>query len=129
MKVFPDRRYILEPSFEYDLWGYYNNFFITPIAFWMRKDVQAFINHFDRLGGWYKYRWNDLIFQSAAVQIFLPKAKVYKFTDWTYEHATITKGELLWGGIYEGSLDKELKEVKEFRNKYPAPEHFVGRSY
>jgi alpha 1,2-mannosyltransferase len=129
MKVSPNKRYKLIPSFEYDLWGYYNNFFITPISFWMRKDVQEFINHFDRLGGWYKYRWNDLIFQSAAVQIFLPREKLYKFTDWTYEHATIKQGKLFWGGIYAGDKDKNCEVVRRFQEAYPEPEYLRGRSF
>ena len=104
MKIFPQgKRYRLDYDREY--WGYYNNFFITRIAFWNQPQVQAFIRHFDRVGGWYKYRWNDLIFQSAAVQVFLPKSKVYKFTDWTYEHGTVKKGQLMWGGIYQGDKD------------------------
>jgi alpha 1,2-mannosyltransferase len=129
MKAFPNRHYLLMPTFEYDLWGYYNNFYITPISFWKRKDVQAFINHFDRLGGWYKYRWNDLIFQSAAVQVFLAKEKVYKFTDWTYEHATIKQGKLVWGGFYQGDKDKNFEALNQFNGKYETPSWFVGRSY
>ena len=85
MRAFPDgNKYQLSlPAKQYDLWGYYNNFFITKVSFWKSASLQAFIRHFDRIGGWYKYRWNDLIFQSAAVQVFMPKLKVHKFTDWT----------------------------------------------
>jgi hypothetical protein len=114
MIIIHKKRFILSPSIQYDLWGYYNNFFITKIDFWKSQKVQAFIHYFDRIGGWYKYRWNDLIFQSAAVQIFMPKEKVYKFTDWTYEHATVKGKELKYGGIYEGSDDRDSISVKEF---------------
>jgi alpha 1,2-mannosyltransferase len=129
MTVFPHKRYVLYPSFEYDNWCYYNNFLITPVSFWQRKDVQAFMNHFDRLGGWYKYRWTDLIAQSAAVQVFMAKGKVHKFTDWTYEHATIIDGEVRCGGIYEGTNDSHSEVVRQFRRAYQRAEHFPDASY
>jgi alpha 1,2-mannosyltransferase len=123
------RQYRILPAVEYDLWGYYNNFFITKIAFWRRPDVQAFIRHFDRIGGWYKYRWGDAIFQSAAVQIFLEKNKVYKFTDWTYEHGTIVNGQLIWGGIYQGANDPDATAVTNFRKVYGKTVMPDGQSY
>lgn len=129
MRLRSRKQYRILPAIEYDLWGYYNNFFITKIAFWKRPDVQAFVRHFDRIGGWYKYRWNDLIFQSATVQIFLAKSKVHKFTDWTYEHATIKNGNLLWGGIYQGSKDSDVTAVANFRKLYGMTVCPVGRSY
>ena len=102
--------------FQYNLWGYYNNFFITKVSFWKRPDVQSFLKHIDRIGGGYKYRWGDLMQQTSAVQIFMPKNKVYKFTDWTYEHVTLSKDgkNVVWGGIYEGAKDKNSDAVKEF---------------
>lgn len=76
------------------------------------------IHHFDRTGGIYKYRWNDLVFQTAAVQIFLPESKVHKFTDWTYEHAT-TKGDRLdWGGIYPGNGDEDNPAIEAFKKQF-----------
>jgi len=124
MHVFPDRRYGLHPAFEYDYWCYYSNFFLTKLSFWKRKDVRAFMNHFDRMGGWYKYRWTDLAVQSAAIQIFMQKDKVHKFTDWTYEHATIVNGEVRCGGIYEGTNDRDSEAVKRFHATYRRAEHF-----
>lgn len=106
------------PPAEWNRWGYYNNFFITRIGFWQRPDVQSFIRHFDRVGGIYKYRWNDLILQTAVVQIFLPESKVHKFTDWTYEHATIKNGKLDWGGIYHGEGDAGNPAVLDFQKKF-----------
>jgi Mannosyltransferase len=106
------------PTSEWDRWGYYNNFFITKIDFWLRPDVQSFLHHFDRIGCAYKYRWSDLIIQTAAVQIFLAADKVYKFTDWTYEHATIRHEKLNWGGIYQGIDDSEGIAIDHFKRKY-----------
>jgi len=106
------------PPTEWNRWGYYNNFFITRIGFWNQPKVQSLINHFDRTGGIYKYRWNDLIFQTAVVQIFLRPSQVHKFTDWTYEHATIKKGKLDWGGIYPGQGDEKNIAVDAFRKQF-----------
>jgi alpha 1,2-mannosyltransferase len=119
----------LTSAFRYDLCGYYNNFFITKISFWKRADVQAFIRHFDRIGGWYKYRWGDAIFQSAAVQLFLPKSKVHKFTDWTYEHTTMKAGKLDWGGIYQGSNDRTRIAVARFKELHGVTSFPPGQSY
>ena len=112
----------------YDRRGYYNNFHITRIAFWKRPEVQYFLHHMDRVGAAYKYRWGDLLIQSAAVQIFMPKGKVYKFEDWTYEHATIIGGKLKYGGIYHGTQDKDAKVVKAFRERYGA-EHLDASTF
>lgn len=89
------------PGREWNRWGYYNNFHGTRLAFWRRPDVQDFLRFMDRTGGGYKFRWNDLILQSAAVQIFSHPNRVLKLTDWDYQHRTDDKkGKLLWGGCY-----------------------------
>lgn len=106
------------PSTEWNRWGYYNNFFITRISFWIQPEVQSFLSFLDRIGGGYKYRWGDLLVQTVAVQIFLPQSKLHKFTDWTYEHATIKNGKLDWGGIYAGTGDELNPAVIEFERKY-----------
>ncbi|TAP31514.1 hypothetical protein EYR97_20205 [Alteromonas sp. KUL42] len=108
---------------EWNRLTYYNNFLITNINFWMRRDVQAFVGHFDRLGGTYKYRWTDHILHTAAVQIYLSEEKVFQFDDWTYEHATIKDGNLEWGGIFEGKDDKNNPVVKDFIKKYGKARH------
>jgi alpha 1,2-mannosyltransferase len=86
---------------QWNRWGYYNNFHATRLSFWRRPEVQAFLRFLDRTGGGYKYRWNDLIVQSAAVQIFAKPGAVRKLTDWDYEHRTnLPDGTLAWGGRY-----------------------------
>jgi hypothetical protein len=106
------------PPTEWNRWGFYNNFFITRLDFWLQPDVKSILDHFDRTGGIYKYRWNDLIFQTAVIQIFLPKRKIHKFTDWTYEHATFKNGELDWGGIFPGIGYDDSPVVVEFEKRY-----------
>ncbi len=106
------------PPTEWNRIGFYNNFFITRVDFWLQPHVQSLIHHFDRTGGIYKYRWNDLIFQTAVVQIFLPETKVHKFQDWTYEHATFKNSKLDWGGIYPGKGDENNPAVQTFVKEY-----------
>ena len=51
----------------------------------------------------YVERWNDLIIQTVAVQTFLPKKHVHWFNDFTYEHASINKKNILvYGGLAVG---------------------------
>jgi alpha 1,2-mannosyltransferase len=102
-------------------WCFYNNFHITELDFWRRADVRRFLLYLDRMGGAYKCRWGDALVQTAAIQIFMPPARVYKFQDWTYEHASVCGGDLGWGGIYRGSCDpagESTDRVERFRKKY-----------
>jgi alpha 1,2-mannosyltransferase len=115
---FPLMKNHLKNRGTYNNWGYFNNFFISKLSFWKSEPVQHFLHHFDQMGANHIYRWNDLVLQSAAVQIFMPKEKVHKFEDWTYEHATIRNGILEYGGIWQGNEDQEAKAVKDFVERY-----------
>ena len=73
-----------------ELYGAYNNWFVTSLAFWRSAGVQRFLRHVDRAGVLYRRRYGDLQIQSVAVQIYLPKSRVHMFTDFTYAHSTTT---------------------------------------
>jgi alpha 1,2-mannosyltransferase len=77
---------------QYNILGYYNNFSITNLEFWMRKDVQDFLYSIDQTGYQYTRRWGDLLVQSVTVQLFMNRKKLYQFNDWTYEHTTFANG-------------------------------------
>ena len=80
--------------------GYYNNWFVTDLQFWLSDPVQEFLRFIDETGNIYLRRWNDLVIQAAAIQLFLRPSQVYKFTDWTYQHASTNKDSTLgWGGV------------------------------
>lgn len=104
---------LVSPLRCHDQWCFYNNFFITRIGFWHSEPVQRFLGFIVRSGGIYKYRWTDLLIQSAAVQIFLPPKKVHKFTDWSYEHASVQDATLLWGGHYGPPATPSAKAFKK----------------
>ena len=114
---------------DYDNWGYFNNFFISKIAFWKSPSVQHFLHYFDQMGACHIYKWNDLILQSAAVQIFMDKKKVHKFEDWTYEHATIRNGVLEYGGIWQGQNDSNSTAVNAFRQRYGTEVFDLEKTY
>ncbi len=93
-----------------ELFGFYNNWFISRVAFWQRDDVRAFLSHVDSSGVIYQHRWNDLILQSATVQMFMPRAKVALFSDFSYEHSTTTTRSngsscVIYGGYAQGTAD------------------------
>ena len=97
-----------------DLFGFYNNFFVTRVGFWTSDSVSRFLRHVDDSGTIYTHRWGDLLWHSTAVQIFMPKERVHMFSDFTYEHATravIGDGTLnmtcvLYGGLSQGMADE-----------------------
>lgn len=85
--------------------GFYNNWFVTRIAFWTSDLVREFRNAYDRSGLIFTHRANDLIFQTAAVRLFLPRRRWRRFADWTYQHHTIRDGHVAWGGLETGYDD------------------------
>lgn len=74
-----------------DMYNMYNNWFVTKVSFWMRRDVQAFLAHIVKMHVIYTERWGDMLWQSAAVQLFMQRSNVHMFTDFAYEHATVSR--------------------------------------
>lgn len=100
--------------------GYYNNFFVTYVPFWRTREVRGLLKHIEESKGLYVQRWNDLIVQTVAVQMFLPKKRVHWFDDFTYEHASINKkGVLVYGGLAVGvGPGRNATAEEEFKSKY-----------
>lgn len=71
-----------------ELYGVYNNWFVTRIAFWRSPPVRRLLEYIDASGTIYTRRYGDLLWQSVAVQMHLPLSRVHLFDDFTYEHAT-----------------------------------------
>jgi len=70
------------------LYGFSNNFFVTRLSFWMRRDVQDWLGHIDQGSLIYTHRINDIMWHSSALQMFLNTSQVKLLDDFTYEHAT-----------------------------------------
>ena len=71
-----------------NIYGFYNNWFATRIGFWLEPDVQTFLAFAAASNTVYTRRWNDILWQSVAVQTYLPRARVRLWRDFSYEHAT-----------------------------------------
>ena len=73
--------------------------------------VAALIGAFDRSNLIFTRRSNDLIFQTAAIKLFLPKAQRRRYADFSYQHHTITNGAVLYGGIESGWRDRRARHT------------------
>jgi hypothetical protein len=99
--------------------GYYNNWFITRVGFWRSPPVQHFLQMIHNAGNVYLLRWNDLVIQAAGVQLFCRPEQVHKYTDWSYEHASINRdGTLGWGGVFLGTKDGANPYAANFRERH-----------
>ena len=88
--------------------GFYNNFFITKVRFWRSERVQRFLQHVDRSGFIYTRRWNDIIWQTSTVRIFMPMQRVRLLDDFSYEHFTKKKVRRVVGGRADAALSEVL---------------------
>ena len=65
---------------------FYNNFEISSFSMWMSRGYADYIEFIDRTGGIYYYRWGDAPIKTIAVTMFLPKGRVFLFTNIGYKH-------------------------------------------
>ena len=100
--------------------GYYNNWFVTEIDWWRSNSKAArMISAFDRSNLIFTRRCNDLIFQTAAIKLFMPKAKRRRYVDFTYQHHTVSNGLVTFGGIESGFNDlRALHNLHEYQRKH-----------
>jgi hypothetical protein len=98
-----------------NLCGFYNNWFIADLSFFLSKPVQGFLKYADHSGDMYRKRSNDLILQTAAVYAFAEESKVHRFLDFTYQHFTSyhDSGCPMWGSLATGYNDKQGTAVAD----------------
>jgi len=84
--------------------AFYNNFFIADVRRFMQPDIQHVLHTIDKSGVMFTHRWNDLIIQSLAVQLFLPKQKVHHFTGWGYGHHSGNSSQMFYGIAQAGRM-------------------------
>jgi len=90
--------------------GYYNNWFVTDVDWWRGDEKAArMIAAFDRSNLIFTRRCNDLIFQTAAIKLFMPKSKRRRYVDFTYQHHTVSGGLVTFGGIETGYDDPQAR--------------------
>ena len=68
--------------------GYYNNFYVSDIKWWLSDEIQRFLTAFDKSQYIFTHHHNDLIFQTAVVRNLMPSKHRYHFIDWSYHHYT-----------------------------------------
>ena len=102
-----------------NLYGFYNNFFVSRVAWWLAPDVQDWLRFVDASHSIYTKRWNDILWQSAAVQIFMPLKRVHMMRDFAYEHATYSKTKtgrcVRWGGLALGTTHNQSRARARLR--------------
>jgi len=96
---------------------FYNNFFVASVNRFMQPDIQHLLEAFDQSGAIFTNRWNDLIIQSAAVQMLIPKNKVHHFTGWSYGHNSGNGKHKLTYGIVQMGRDLNATEQCEGMTK------------
>lgn len=96
--------------------GYYNNFFVADVSLFLEPRVAEYLRFLDDTGGFYLFRWNDLIAQSMVVQLFVTREQLHQFTEWTYEHVTLLAGgKCVFGGIVTGTKDANANFMLDVR--------------
>ena len=117
--------------------GFYNNFFIADISFFMSPPASELLDIIDRSKLVYEQRCNDLIIQSVLVRLLMPPEQVVWLRDFTYEHTTL--GSNGWphsgcvqnGGISRGigaHSNNEWKRIQsDFKNRFSDNPNCVGR--
>lgn len=100
--------------------GYYNNWFVTSIDWWLRHPrTVRMIAAFDRSNLIFTRRCNDLIFQTAAIKLYMPKIKRKRYVDFTYQHHTVSNGLVTFGGIESGSADPNaMRNLQKYLEKH-----------
>jgi hypothetical protein len=84
----PSDPYAWQDAFDGDsVAGYYNNLEIMDVSFWMRKDVQHFVQFVDASWGIYTYRWGDAPLRYLALALFATPGEVAdRPHEWDYRH-------------------------------------------
>jgi len=105
------------------LCGFYTNFFVAKLDFFLSPPVVHFLDHeLDRKGLFYRKRFGDLLVHTLVVYAFASAARIHRFLDFTYQHTTIDyfkdreKECISWGSIQAGynDLDEGERKVDEF---------------
>jgi hypothetical protein len=91
--------YLCPDGLDATCFGFYNNFFITKIEFWVQPRVWKLLRYFDAGGGFFTHRWNDILVHTAVASAFLEEHQLYHFKDFDYQHATVKGNQLYWGGL------------------------------
>lgn len=110
----PEPEHLGVPSCGRAVWGVYNNFFVANVSFWMQKQVVEFLDYVDQSGVIYLFNWNDILWHTAVIKLFLRRDAVHHFRDFTYEHATTRPPDFTrvsWGMLHAGNADPKSEAL------------------
>ena len=75
--ITPKQPEMLRDAFGHDLVrNYYNNFEITKVKFFQRKDVRHWVEFIDSTYGIFKYRWGDAVLRYLTLALFAERQEV-----------------------------------------------------
>ncbi|CAF1555935.1 unnamed protein product [Rotaria sp. Silwood1] len=64
------------------VWNYYNNFEVSKVEFFRRKEVRHWIDAIDSTHGIFKYRWGDAVLRYLTLALFAEKREVLHRPDY-----------------------------------------------
>mmetsp|Transcript_16981 Transcript_16981/g.32410 ORF Transcript_16981/g.32410 Transcript_16981/m.32410 type:complete len:229 (+) Transcript_16981:930-1616(+) len=86
--------------------GFYNNWFMADISFFLSPPGSTFLDIVDRSHIMYTQRTNDLLIQSTLARLFLQPKEIQWFQDFTYQHVTISRRKVESGCPSVGALTR-----------------------
>ncbi len=102
--------------------GFYNNWFMADISFFLSPPASTFIDIVDRSHIMYTKRTGDLLIQSALVRMFLQPKEIQWFQDFTYQHVTISRRTIQSGCPSVGALTRgegtDLLQWREISERF-----------
>mmetsp|Transcript_31532 Transcript_31532/g.60076 ORF Transcript_31532/g.60076 Transcript_31532/m.60076 type:complete len:455 (+) Transcript_31532:141-1505(+) len=105
--------------------GFYNNWFMADISFFLSPPGSTFLDIVDRSHIMYTQRTNDLLIQSTLARLFLQPKEIQWFQDFTYQHVTISRRKVESGCPSVGALTRgEGTDISLWRQR---SDEFISR--
>ena len=90
-----------------------NNFFVSRVSFWLQPDVQRWLKFADKSHTIYTKRFNDILWQSVAVQMYMPLERVQMLRDFSYEHVTFYRTPYNRTRIFDAARNMTVLPTKQ----------------
>lgn len=104
---------------EYNLCHFWSNFEIAKTEIFTSPQYQAYFEHLDASGGFYKERWGDAPVHLLAVGMLLNLEDIHYFRDIGYTHSVLTHCP---ANAPQKQLPYEQSDRYTFKGKEPAPD-------
>ena len=94
--------------------NFYNNFHLGSVHFFLRPDVQHYLNAANASGYILSHRWGDSTIQAYAVRIFMDPARLFQVPDFVYVHQSHSA---IVSTIGDGSESNVPQRLKNWNNR------------